>query len=108
MALEDLRANFGTFEGTRMRLGQTNDAVSHRVATLAADGESEFFLGDDLLPFLTLAIGAALLFGTAAAFIRPPVERAEGALERPPVGRSLVQMGIGLIATVWALATLLN
>ncbi len=108
MAVEDLRANFGSFEGIRMRLGQTNDAVAHSLATVAAEGESEFFLGDDLLPFLTLAIGAALLFGTAAAFIRPPAERAEGALERPPVGRSVVQMAIGLIATVWALATLLS
>lgn len=66
------------------------------------------FLGEDLLPWLTLAIGGALLVGTALALIRPPVDRADGALEKPPLGRSLVQIAIGLFASIWALATLLS
>ncbi len=65
------------------------------------------FLGEDLLPWLTLAIGGVLLVGTTLALIRPPIEQAEGSLEKPPIGRSLVQIAIGLFASVWALATLL-
>ncbi len=95
-----------------MRLGHTNSRMGKPAGNLTAAvpivAQGEFFLGDDLLPFLTLAIGAALLFGTGAALIRPPAKRQDGALEKPPLGRSLLQMGIGLVATVWALATLLS
>jgi hypothetical protein len=66
------------------------------------------FLGEDLLPWLTLAIGGALLVGTLMALIRPPSQPQDGALERPPLGRSVVQIAIGLIASIWALATLLS
>jgi hypothetical protein len=67
----------------------------------------EFFLGDDLLAWLLLALGGALLVGNAMALLRPPPKgRAAGDLERAPRGRSLVMMGIGLVATIWALATL--
>ena len=66
------------------------------------------FLGDDLLPWLTLAIGGALLVGTALALVRPPETPQDGALEKAPLGRSLVQIVIGLLASVWALATLLS
>jgi hypothetical protein len=64
------------------------------------------FLGEDLLPLLTLALGAALAVGTALALVRPRDETREGELERPPLGRSLVQIVIGLVAAVWAIATL--
>ncbi len=66
------------------------------------------FLGDDLLPWLTLAIGGALAVGTGLALIRPPAERAEGSLERAPLGRSLIQIAIGLVASIWAIASLLS
>ena len=66
------------------------------------------FLGEDLLPWLTLAIGGALLVGTTLALVRPPAEQAEGSLEKAPLGRSLVQIAIGLCASLWALATLLS
>jgi hypothetical protein len=66
------------------------------------------FLGDDLLAWLVLALGGALLVGNVAAIIRPPAEpKEENALERAPVARSAVMAGIGLIATVWALASLI-
>jgi hypothetical protein len=66
------------------------------------------FLGDDLLAWLVLALGGALLVGNVAAIIRPPAEpREENALERAPVLRSAVMAAIGLLATVWALASLL-
>ena len=66
------------------------------------------FLGDDLLAWLVLALGGALLVGNVAAIVRPPERQLEeGALERAPVGRSVVMAVVGLIAAVWALASLL-
>ena len=65
------------------------------------------FLGDNLLAWLVLALGGALLVGNVAAIIRPPAEpKEENALERAPIARSAVMAGIGLIATIWALASL--
>jgi hypothetical protein len=66
------------------------------------------FLGDDLLAWLVLALGGALLVGNVAAIVRPP-ERPleEGALERAPIARSVVMAAVGLVAAVWALASLL-
>ncbi len=64
------------------------------------------FLGDDLLPLLVLALGGALLIGNGLALLRPPPEAKDGELARAPVARSAVMMAVGLVATVWALATL--
>ncbi len=61
---------------------------------------------DDILPMLTLAVGGALAAGTIGAFIKPRDEKVDGELERPPLLRSIIQVAIGLTATVWALATL--
>lgn len=66
------------------------------------------FLGEDLLPFLTLAVGGGLAVGTIAALVRPRTEVREGELERPPLGRSLIQIAIGLTVSIWALASLLG
>lgn len=67
------------------------------------------FLGDDLLAWLMLALGGALLVGNVAAMVRPSEQpREEGALERAPVTRSVVMAAVGLLATVWALASLLT
>jgi hypothetical protein len=67
------------------------------------------FLGDDLLAWLMLALGGALLVGNVAAIIRPPQQpREEGTLERAPVGRSVVMAAVGLVAAVWALASLFS
>lgn len=65
-------------------------------------------LGDDLLPWLIFAVGAALLVGNLAALLRPPQARKEGDLERPPLARSLIYAAIGAVAAVWALASLLS
>jgi hypothetical protein len=65
-------------------------------------------LGDDLLEWILLALGAALLVGNLLALVRPPQDRPEGDLERPPLGRSLLYAGIGALAAVWALASLLS
>ena len=66
------------------------------------------FLGDDLLPMLTLAIGGALAVGTLAALVRPRSDVPEGELARPPLARSLIQITIGTVVSVWALASLLG
>jgi hypothetical protein len=66
------------------------------------------FLGNKLLPFLVLALGGALLVGNVLAIIRPPAAQRDGDLPRAPVRRSLFMAIIGLIASVWALASLVN
>ena len=66
------------------------------------------FLGDNLLPYLVLALGGALLVGNGLALLRPPPDPKEGELTRAPVARTVVMMVIGLVATLWALATLLT
>ena len=65
------------------------------------------FLGGDLLAWLTLAVGAALLFGNVLAIVKPPPAARDGDLARAPIVRSIVMAVVGLVATVWALASLL-
>ncbi len=64
------------------------------------------FLGEDLLAWLTLAIGGALAVGTVLALIRPHENPEGGELVRPPLGRSIVMIALGLIASIWGLASL--
>ncbi|HEX9681772.1 MAG TPA: hypothetical protein VGA13_01705 [Acidimicrobiales bacterium] len=65
------------------------------------------FLGENLLAWLVLALGAALAVGNALALLRPPdVHRDEEDLERAPLRRSLMMIAVGAIAAVWALASL--
>ncbi len=66
------------------------------------------FLGDDLLLWLLLALGAAMAVGNTMAIVRPPEERrGESDLEHAPIIRSLVYVVIGLVAAVAALASLI-
>ena len=67
--------------------------------------------GENLLALLVLALGAALAVGNFLALVRPrqATEESDGEsefLERPPLGRSLVMIAVGTIATIWALASL--
>ena len=64
------------------------------------------FLGNDLLAWLLLALGGAMAVGNGLALVRPPPKAQEGDLPRAPVGRSLVMLVIGLLAAIWALASL--
>ena len=65
------------------------------------------FLGEDLLAYLLLAFGGALVVGNLLAVFRPPPQmQAEG--RKAPLGRSLVMGGFGLVAFVWALASLIS
>jgi len=83
-------------------------SVLQRSSVLFAEGS--LFLGKDLLPWLVLALGGALLVGNVAAVVRPPDRRprAPGDLERAPVGRSLAMAAVGLVAALWAVASLLS
>jgi len=65
------------------------------------------FLGNDLLPFLVLAIGGALAVGNGLALVRPPGNPEAGELARAPVGRSLLMIAIGVLVSVWAVASLI-
>ncbi|HET6954073.1 MAG TPA: hypothetical protein VFI47_27150 [Acidimicrobiales bacterium] len=64
------------------------------------------FLGEDLLAWLVLALGAALAGGSLMALVRPPAAPREGDLARAPLARSLVMIVVGTVAAVWALASL--
>ena len=66
------------------------------------------FLGDQLLAYLVLAVGAAMAIGNGLAIVRPPRQAREGELQRAPLTRSLVMVVVGAVAAVWALASLLT
>jgi len=86
------------------------DALLRHLAGPVPLGQStdvETFLGDDLLAWLALAIGAALAVGTLLALVRPPAGADGAARPRPPLSRSLVMIAIGAVAAAWGLATLL-
>ena len=67
------------------------------------------FLGKDLLAWLVLALGGALLFGNVMAVVKPPEKkRSDEDLEKAPVARSLGMAAVGLVAAVWAIASLIK
>ncbi len=67
------------------------------------------FLGEDLLAYLVLALGAAMAVGNGLALVRPPADRREdGDLDRAPVVRSIVFIVVGAVAAIWALASLVS
>lgn len=74
--------------------------------------QQTLFLGDDLLPWLLLAFGAALVVANIAAMVRPP--RADPdlvdsqRLDRPPLHRVVPMVALGLLLSVWALASLIS
>ena len=60
-----------------------------------------------LLGWLILALGGALFAGNILAIVKPPPAPKEGDLPRAPLSRSIFMAVLGLIAAVWALASLL-
>lgn len=66
------------------------------------------FLGHELLAWLVLAIGGAMVVGNVAAMVRPPNDRQGDQVPPAPRGRSFTYIAIGAIAAIWALATLLK
>lgn len=73
---------------------------------LGQEGGAPVFLGEDLLAYLVLALGAALFVGNLAAVLKPPDRPQAGDMPRAPVGRSVVMAVLGLVAAVWAVASL--
>jgi hypothetical protein len=67
-------------------------------ATRVAE-DQQLFLGENFFPWLILAFGAAMVVGNVLALVRPR----DG--ERPPVARSVVMIGVGLVAAVWGIAS---
>ncbi len=66
------------------------------------------FFGDNLIVLLMLAMGGALALGNFMALVRPNPDVGEGELERAPLGRALVMIGIGLVAAIWAIVSLVS
>lgn len=77
---------------------------------LLAQEDTQLFLGEDFFPWMVLAFGAAMVVGNALALVRPPREGDGGEQppSRPPVGRSVVLIAVGLAAATWGLASLLQ
>ena len=66
------------------------------------------FLGEDLLAWLVLAIGAAMAAGNLLALVRPPPQaRDDEDLERAPLIRSVLFIVLGLISAGWAVGSLI-
>jgi len=63
-------------------------------------------LGEDLLGWLLLALGGAMAVGNLVALVRPP--GGDRDVERPPLARTLIYIGLGLVVAFWALGTLTN
>ena len=69
--------------------------------------DTPLLLGDNLLPLLVLALGAAMAVGSVLALVRPPAAPTrKGDLEHAPVARTLTFALIGWLAAVWAFASL--
>ena len=67
------------------------------------------FLGEDILAWLVLALGGALAVGNLLALVRPPeTGRAESDLAKAPLARTLVMGLVGLVAALWAIASLVG
>jgi hypothetical protein len=64
--------------------------------------------GPDLLRYLVLALGGALVVGNVLALVRPPERPQAGELDRAPVARTVTMALVGGIAVLWAIATILS
>ena len=87
---------------------------------LLAQEDSTLFLGEDFWPWMILAFGAAMVVGNLLALLRPPPGEMDGAQPppatsqsgeqqrvRPPLGRAVVLITVGLAAAAWGIASLL-
>ena len=75
--------------------------------TTILGAEAPLFLGQDLLAWLVLALGAAMAAGSIMALVRPPERPREGDLTEAPIARSVTMVVIGALAALWALASLI-
>lgn len=92
------------------RLGFVTD-VCGAVGASVSVGRVRFvpmFLGDNLLPWLLLALGGALGVGNVLAIVRPPVDGETGEVRQVPLGRSIGMAVVGFIVAIWGLASLIT
>jgi hypothetical protein len=68
----------------------------------------EALFGNDLLVWLVLALGGAMVAGNVAAIMRPPPPRDGRDLPAAPRGRSIAFIVLGSVVGLWALATLVT
>lgn len=67
------------------------------------------FLGENLIVYLVLALGAALAVGNIMAMVKPPEKKqSESDLQVAPKARSLGMAIIGTVAALWALVSLIK
>ena len=99
-------ARAADLEGIARKLPQN---VVTRPYTIAVQGPYNRGVlgGPDLMQWLVLAFGGAMLVGNVAALVRPPARRGAATLAQAPRGRTVVMAVIGGIVTLWALASLL-
>jgi hypothetical protein len=66
-------------------------------------------IGDlpQLMQLLLLAFGGALLVGNVAALVKPPPRPKGGSLQQAPRNRTIAMAAVGLVVSLWALASLL-
>lgn len=80
------------------------------MALAAASTGNDLLGGTDLLRLLFLAFGGALVVGNVLALVRPPsrlpTDEKGAPPMKPPLARSVTMIAIGLVAVIWALATL--
>ena len=95
---------------------------AHLTAVLGTDGpgagrlladDGLLLLGDDFLPWIILAFGAAMVVGNVLALVRPPAPKpgedsSADAASGPPVARASIMIVIGAVAAIWGIASLLN
>jgi hypothetical protein len=76
----------------------------------ATSGANDLFGGTELLRLLFLAFGGALVVGNVLALVRPPsrlpTEDQGTTPLRPPLARSVAMIAIGMVAVIWAIASL--
>jgi hypothetical protein len=85
-----------------------------RDVVFAAD-DGQLLLGDDFFPWIALAFGAAMVVGNVLALVRPPKTDRDGATgtarranERPPMGRVVAMVVLGVVVGGWGLASLVT
>jgi hypothetical protein len=64
-------------------------------------------LGPNFLPSMVLALGAALVVGNVLALVRP-AQREGDVINRRTRARSVVMMIVGLVCSMWALASIFS
>ena len=92
-----------------------NEIPSDLAVVLQSGGDetnATLFLGDNLLPWLLLAFGAALVVANVAALVRPPRVDPDDPnsprAERAPLRRVVPFMVVGVIVAAWAVASLVE